>query len=894
LVIITSHNALDFDGLASMVAAKILYPQAVQVFSGTLSRHVKKFMALYKDLINIKTPKELDLDQVQCMIVVDTANINRLGHLKNIAARSHMKFIIYDHHPEAEDNLLGEKVEIHKVGAATTILVEEIKRQGISISPFDATILALGIYEDTGSLLFTSTTPRDIEAAAFLLESGANLSVVATFMEQSFSGEQRQILQDLMKNTRHYNIKNTDIIVSYTATDDFVQGLDALTYRLLEVENGEVALVAAAMKGKTYVVGRSRSNNINVNEVLQVLGGRGHAKAASAIVKDTDLERIIEKILKEAESRAKPGLLARDIMSTPVKTLAGDISMEEAGKIMLRYGHTGMPVVEGDRMIGMISRRDVEKAKIHELAHAPVKGFMTSGVLTASPDTPVNEIQKVMVEYDIGRLPIVENGRIYGIVSRTDILRTLHGDQYPEDHEVLYSSAPSEQENCLELMQDRLPARILSTLRLAGQVAEELNCAVYCVGGFVRDLFLRLPNFDVDLVVEGDGIVLAQQLAERLGGKAKIHERFKTAVITLPDGLKVDVATARTEFYEFPAALPRVERASIKEDLYRRDFTINTLALALNPGNFAELIDYFGGRKDLEKGIIKILYNLSFVEDPTRILRAIRFEQRYKFTIEEDTLKFARDAIARRLLDKLSYARIIHELILILEEKDPVPSLDRMKEIGVWSYIFPEVDLNELDWIELRRVPVIIAWWHERYHMSGIQQWLIYLMLILSGLEREKGLAALQRFFTARQVLKSMEEAYKAPELVERFRGRESLPPSLIDEYIGSWTQEGIIYLLRCIKDEKTWQEVVHYLDLKSDIKLELSGYDLQKLGLKPGPQYSIILKELYKRKLDGAIKNQAQELEYLKKIIEEDKYINADNGNAGSLTGHIDSPDLS
>jgi tRNA nucleotidyltransferase (CCA-adding enzyme) len=177
---------------------------------------------------------------------------------------------------------------------------------------------------------------------------------------------------------------------------------------------------------------------------------------------------------------------------------------------------------------------------------------------------------------------------------------------------------------------------------------------------FVRDLFLRLPNFDVDLVVEGDGIVLAQQLAERLGGKAKIHERFKTAVITLPDGLKVDVATARTEFYEFPAALPRVERASIKEDLYRRDFTINTLALALNPGNFAELIDYFGGRKDLEKGIIKILYNLSFVEDPTRILRAIRFEQRYKFTIEEDTLKFARDAIARRLLDKLSYARIIH------------------------------------------------------------------------------------------------------------------------------------------------------------------------------------------------------------------------------------------
>ncbi|NLO20834.1 MAG: CBS domain-containing protein [Syntrophomonadaceae bacterium] len=894
MVIITSHNALDFDGLASMVAANIIYPQAVQVFSGTLSRHVKKFMALYKDLIHIKTPKELDLDQVQCMIVVDTANINRLGHLKSIAARPQMEFIIYDHHPEAEDNLLGEKVEIHKVGAATTILVEEIKSQGISISPFDATILALGIYEDTGSLLFTSTTPRDIEAAAFLLGAGANLSVVANFMEQSFSGEQRLVLQDLMKNTHHYNIKNTDIIISYTTTDEFVQGLDALTYRLLEVENGEVAFVAAAMKGKTYVVGRSRSNNINVNEVLQSFGGRGHAKAASAIVKDIDLEGIIKRILTEAECLAKPGLLARDIMSTPVKTLAGDISMEEAGKTMLRYGHTGMPVVEGDRMIGVISRRDVEKAKIHELAHAPVKGFMTSGVLTATPDTPVNQIQKVMVEYDIGRLPIVENGRLYGIVSRTDILRTLHGDEYPEDHTVLYSAGPLEQENCLDLMQDRLPARILSTLRLAGQVAEELNCGVYCVGGFVRDLFLRLPNFDVDLVVEGDGIVLANQLAERLGGKAKIHERFKTAVITLPDGLKVDVATARTEFYEFPAALPRVERASIKEDLYRRDFTINTLAVALNPTKFGDLIDYFGGRKDLEKGIIKVLYNLSFVEDPTRILRAIRFEQRYKFTIEADTLKFARDAVARRILDKLSYARIMHELVLILEEKDPVPSLDRMKEIGVWTYIFPEVDLQQLDWIELRRVPVIIAWWHERYHMTGIQQWLIYLMLILSELEQEKGLAAVQRFYTSRQVLKSMEEAYKAPELLEHFRQQEHLPPSFIDDYIASWTQEGIIYLLRCIKDENIWQQLVQYLDLKADIKLGLSGHDLQHLGLKPGPQYSIILRELYKRKLDGIIKNKEQELEYLRKIIEEEEYINADNGNADSPASHINRIDLS
>ncbi len=876
--IITSHNALDFDGLASMVAAGILYPSAVKVFSGTLSRHVKKFMALYKDLINIKTPKEIDLDQIRRMIVVDTASINRLGHLKSIAARENMEFYIYDHHPESEDNLIGDLVEIHKVGAATTILVEEIKRQNKHISPFDATILALGIYEDTGSLLFTSTTPRDIEAAAYLLEKGANLSVVANFMEQSFSGEQRQLLQDLLKNTRHYNIKNTEIIISHTSTEQFIQGLDALTHQLLEVENGEVAFVVAAMKGKTYIVGRSRSNNINVNEVLHKLSGRGHAKAASATIKDQEIDRIINTILAEADNKAKPGLLARDIMSSPVKTLSGDISMEEAGKTMLRYGHTGMPVVEGDRMIGVISRRDVGKARIHELAHAPVKGFMASGVWTATPDTPVNEIQKLMVEYDIGRLPIVEDGRLYGIVSRTDILRTLHGDQYPEDHEILYSPTAAAEENCFNLMQDRLPTRILSVLRLAGQVAEELAASVYCVGGFVRDLFLRLPNFDVDLVVEGDGISLANKLAERLGGKARIHDRFKTAVIILPDGLRFDVATARTEYYEFPAALPSVERASIKEDLYRRDFTINTMAVALNPDKFGDLIDFFGGRKDLEKGHIKILYNLSFVEDPTRILRAIRFEQRYKFNIEPDTLRFAQDAVARRLLDKLSNARIMHELMLILDEKDPVPSLERMKEIGVWAYIFPEIDLNKLDWTELRRVPVINAWWNERYQMTKIKTWLIYLMLMLSALDKDTALEAIKRFFTAREVSKSIEESFMAPELVEYFSCQDNLAASTIDEKIGSWSQEGIIYLLRCIKDENTWKKVVNYLDLKSEVKLEIGGQQVKELGVKPGPIYSSLLAELYKMKLDGKISTGEEELYALQNMLEEEEYLNEHN----------------
>ena len=269
--LITSHNALDFDGLASMVAAQQIYPSAIKVFSGTLSKNVKKFMALYKDLLMIKQPSEVALNRVSQMIVVDTANANRLGGLKEVAHRKGMKFHIYDHHPSSPDDLRADEGEISLVGAATTLLVERIKEQNLSISSFNATILALGIYEDTGSLLFTSTTSRDLAAAAFLLESGANLSVVANFIEQPFSSEQRQLLQSLLNTARRHKVKNVDIVIAESNTKEFIPGLDMVTYRLLEVENSDVAFAVAMMQNKVNVVGRSRTNNVKINEILKIM-----------------------------------------------------------------------------------------------------------------------------------------------------------------------------------------------------------------------------------------------------------------------------------------------------------------------------------------------------------------------------------------------------------------------------------------------------------------------------------------------------------------------------------------------------------------------------------------------------------------------------------------------
>lgn len=870
--IITSHNSLDFDGLAAMVAAGKLYPSAVKVFSGTLARNVKQFMALYKDSLTIKTPGQIDLQKVERVILVDTKNLKRLGSLKGLEALN-CRYIIYDHHPPSPEDLVGEVNEVHMVGAATTILVEKIKEAGLDVSPFEATILALGIYEDTGSLMFSSTTVRDVLAVAYLLERGANLTVVNAFIGRTFSSEQRQLMQRLLSSAIHYQIKGLDVVVAVSEEEGFTPGLDLVVHRLAEVEAADAVFVLAVMQGKLNVVARSQVPNIQVNKILFALGGRGHEKAASAVVKNMGIEEAKNKILEELR-QVQPGLVARDIMSSPVKTIPMDVSMEEAGRIMLRYGHTGMPVVDGDKMVGVISRRDVDKARMHNLGHAPVKGFMSREVIWVEPNTPVTEIQRIMVERDIGRVPVVEEGKLIGIVSRTDVLRTLHGEDYPEDHMILYSKTEGEESpDVRELLNTRLPTRIREIMELAGYTGESLGYRVYCVGGFVRDLLLGVPNFDVDLVVEGDGVHFAEELAKVLGGRARSHERFKTAVVISQDGVKVDVATARTEYYEFPAALPQVERSSLREDLYRRDFTINTMAIALNPDRFGELIDYFGGRRDLARGLIRILYNLSFIEDPTRILRAIRFEQRFKFRIEPDTLRLAKDAVERKLLGQLSYKRIRQEMILILSEKDPVPAIKRMQEIGVWEYVLPEVKLDEEMLLVLRRVPRVLGWLAERHLLVGLRPWVVYVMLLLSRLREEEFHQVLQRYQFDKTTAQGLKEARQVPELVSRLEEMPSPGMSDVDLLMKNLSSEGRAYFLICLKKEACFEIVTKYLETASGLKVFLKGNDLRELGIKPGPVYQVIFEELRKARIEGLARTRQDELELVKRWIEEGRF---------------------
>src|SRR4030043_632956 len=228
---------------------------------------------------------------------------------------------------------------------------------------------------------------------------------------------------------------------------------------------------------------------------------------------------------------------------------------------------------------------------------------------------------------------------------------------------------------------------IQNIFEAVSSAAMELKCRAYLVGGMVRDLLLGKQNFDIDIVVEGDGIIFARKLSEILSARIDSYEKFKTAVLVLKNGQHIDIASARIEYYEKPAALPDVEMGSIKQDLARRDFTINTLAISLNKNDYGSILDFFGGRKDIAAKRIKVLHKLSLIEDPTRIFRAVRFEQRLGFKMDSQTEKLEVSAIEMNIVSELLGIRIRDELISILNEEKPWGALRRLHELGALKKI---------------------------------------------------------------------------------------------------------------------------------------------------------------------------------------------------------------
>jgi len=415
----------------------------------------------------------------------------------------------------------------------------------------------------------------------------------------------------------------------------------------------------------------------------------------------------------------------------------------------------------------------------------------------------------------------------------------------------------------------RLPARASIVLETAGRLADELGVSAYVVGGIVRDLLRGAGNLDVDLVIEGDGIAFARALAEETGGSVKGHKRFGTAIVTMQDGVKVDIASARKEFYPGPAALPTVKPGSIQEDLARRDFTINTLAISLNGRRFGELIDFYGGQRDLKDKAICVLHRLSFAEDPTRVFRAIRFAQRFGFQLGNETLALIKGAVKMDLFHRLSGQRLLNELTLLLSEPEPRHAVAHLAELGLLRFIHPGLKWSPRLETLLKAVEDGVQWYRVLCRDRKLDAWLVYFMALMEVLPPRAVSETVKRLRMPARDAERIKAGHAATNAVLRRLAKRPPPkPSDTCHALDGLADETVLLLVAKAKSGSVKRQVSAYFTAYQRTKPSLTGADLRALGLKPGPLYKRILGRLLDARLDGDVNSEADERELVKKFI--------------------------
>ena len=846
--VIVTHANTDFDALASMLAARHLYPGAVVCLAGSLNRNVRELCRLYADELDLVDASRLELAGIRRLIVVEAASASRLGELEPLALDPAVEKVVFDHHAgEAPGWSQPENVVLSEDGALTTTLVGILAEREIAVSPLEATVFALGVHEDTGSLTYPSTTQRDIDALAWCLRHGARQDLLARYLHTPLSAAERELLDALIDALEPHELPGLSVLAATIGWPKYVEGISNLAHKIVDLTDCRALVLLVEMDRRVFCVVRSRTPVFDAAAVAEALGGGGHEQAASAIYRGPLADARREMVAALPAAVQEP-LRARDVMSKPARTVDPSETVAAAMALCRRYGQSGVLVLEDDRLVGSVGREDLDQAIGHGLSHAPVKGIMSGRVPIAQADAGLPELQRLLAESAEGRIAIVDGEGVAGVVTRRDVLRALG--------EAVEPASEAGESIAAELGALHRLARAFAAIAAASEGVE----GVYLVGGTVRDILLGEESFDVDIAVEGDAIALARRIARELGGRTREHEKFATAVVLYGDGERVDVVTARTEFYDAPAALPAVEHASIREDLYRRDFTINAMAASLKAGDFGRLVDPFGGRADLEAKTVRVLHNLSFIEDPTRIFRAIRYENRYGFRMDEHTARLARSCVEMGLVGDLSSARLRDELYALLEEGNVGHSLPRLSELGAAGAIHPQLAADD------EAVRLFDRGRHLARELAiDVPDW----RLGLAVLARRMSAAQVSDWLDRLRVRKRDADLVAAavtvgPRLVLRLR--DELSPSEIVAVAEQYAPDAPLFALAL----EELEPVRRYFEELRHVRLDVAGADIAELGLEESPRVGEVLAELRRRKLDGALDGRDAELAAARQLIEE------------------------
>ena len=903
--LILCHTTADFDVLGAAVGLTQLFPGSKIVLTGGTHPAVRDFLALHRDEFALIERRSVIPENIRIISIVDTQTRGRLGKAQEWLDLPQLEVInLYDHHLESQTDITTTASQIEPVGATTTLIVEQMQQQDITpVTAAVATVMALGIHVDTGSLTFEQTTPRDARALAYLMEQGASLSVIAEYVEPGLSPKLQHLLVTTLKQLKKSTLRGYTVAWVLLKTDEYLPGLSRLTTEILDLTESDAILLGHRyflknnQEERLTIIGRSRIAETDLNQLFQPLGGGGHAQAASVVLRDINPQAKLQELVTAFQGQIPHPLTARDLMSSPVRTIRPETTIAEAHRILLRYGHSGLSIVnQQDELVGIISRRDIDIALHHDFGHAPVKGYMTPQLKTITPETTLPEIESLMVTYDIGRLPVLDAGNLVGIVTRTDVLRQLHQQQSQDN--LSDSSSPNATYSSIQaLLESRIEPNLLILLKRIAQLAQDRNLQLYLVGGAVRDLLLaksdeKLLLTDLDFVVDGchahpdkpSDLPAAVELGKALqqdypAARLDVHGQFQTAALLwhhdpMFKSLWIDIATARTEFYPYPAANPEVEASSIRQDLYRRDFTINALALRLTSPRSGELLDFFGGISDLQNRKIRVLHANSFIEDPTRIYRGVRFAVRLGFELESQTKAYIHYAIGSGIYQQkwqqdgttqslqrvpALETRLKSELKYILQASYWQPALQLLGELKALQCIHPTLQLDAVLWHEIRLLDRCL----KRFDTTDYQltPWLLRLEVILAHLDpayRQAAAESLQLPAESINRLKQLQHCQNHIHQSMHHCQRPSQFFNLLNAY-----DLPLLILITIQSHRPVRQKVWQYLTQWSRVKPLLNGNDLKALGYKPSRQFKQMLEEVQAATLDGVVRDRkaAQQL---------------------------------
>ncbi len=895
--IILTHENADFDAIASLLGAHKLYPQARPVLPHRINRNVKSFLALYSAELPFVDPESLTRGQyIQRVILVDTQS---LTYVRGMSQDIHDVLII-DHHepPEPGDLPEGWRFRGEKIGAATTLIVETLSSRLIPITRLEATLLLTGIYEDTGALTYNSTTPRDLRAAAWLLDHGANLDITSDFLEHTLTTTQLQIYSDLQEHAETLDIDGHPIVVSWAISPPHTdEEISTLAHKLRDLLDPSALFILVEASENTQLVARSATDDINVADVAEHFGGGGHDRAAAALIRQRGAHDAFAELKERLPAYIRPRVKVADLMSHGVRVVHPDADISDVAQQMLRTGHEGFPVVaRGEQeVLGLVTRNAVDRALQHRWDEQPVSRIMQEGEVTVTPEDSAERVRTLMIQTGWGQIPVQERGKITGVVTRTDLIRIPPSEQ------------ETERQRIARRMAHAFARPLLMLIWRIGALAAEQNHTIHFVGGIVRDLLLDQPLSDVDLVVEGDAIALGNLLVAVFGGEIRTHRRFRTVKWLLPEdiwervldeplehepsdppymeesgeesaggskseglGLPdfIDLVTARTEFYEHPTALPLVESSSIKQDLHRRDFTINTLAIRLDPQRWGDLLNFYGGKSDLEEGVIRVLHSLSFIDDPTRILRAARFEARLGFQLDPRSEDLISEALP--MLSHITGGRIRHELDLIFHEARPEAALDRLQELGALQEIDPALISDT--WLHERfarlRALDLAAWGlntnQDESELRRVLSWCLFLYrLDPPTIER-----IANRLLMSSQITDLLGQTPDLQETLTDLPNYEQ--PSEIAARLAPYSP-AILAIAWLVSDDSDIREpLARYVKAWRAVEPLLDGYDLQEMDIKPGPVYRKIFDALRAARLDGKTATREEEIARVKRWLRE------------------------